>query len=131
MPDLNGRDQSRQPRERIAVRQNGRVLFIMLDEIDWIEAADNYVCIHCGPDTHVLRETMSAVEARLGPAHFVRIHRSAIVNIDRIKELQPWFRGDFPRDPARRYQTDIDKKPIARTWTRICCWARSRADFET
>jgi two-component system, LytTR family, response regulator len=84
-----------QSRERIAVRQNGRVLFIVLDEIDWIEAADNYVCLHCGAETHVLRETMSEVEARLGPARFVRIHRSAIVNIDRIKELQPWFRGDF------------------------------------
>jgi two-component system, LytTR family, response regulator len=81
--------------QRVAVRQNGRVLFITLDEIDWIEAADNYVCIHCGVETHVLRETMSEVEARLAPTRFVRIHRSAIVNIDRIKELQPWFRGDF------------------------------------
>ena len=80
---------------RIAVRQNGRVIFITLDEIDWIEAADNYVCLHCGAETHVLRETMSEVEAILGNARFVRIHRSAIVNIDRIKELQPWFRGDF------------------------------------
>jgi two-component system LytT family response regulator len=81
--------------ERIAVRQNGRVIFIKLEEIDWIEAADNYVCLHCGPETHVLRKTMGEVEARLSPARFVRIHRSAIVNIDRIKELQPWFRGDF------------------------------------
>jgi len=81
--------------DRIAVRQNGRVLFMTLDEIDWIEAADNYVCLHCGDKTHVLRETMSEVEARLAPARFVRIHRSAIVNIERIKELQPWFRGDY------------------------------------
>jgi two-component system, LytTR family, response regulator len=85
----------RQSPERIAVRQNGRVLFITLDEIDWIEAADNYVSLHCGVQTHLLRETMSDVEARLEPARFVRIHRSAIVNIDRIKELQPWFRGDY------------------------------------
>ena len=97
MPDLNGgyRKTSAVPPERIAVRRNGRVLFIMLDEIDWIEAADNYVCLHCGAETHVLRETMGEVEVRLGPARFVRIHRSAIVNIDRIKELQPWFRGDY------------------------------------
>jgi two-component system LytT family response regulator len=81
--------------ERIAVRQNGRILFITLAEIDWIEAADNYVCLHCGAATHMLRETMSEVEARLPEARFVRIHRSAIVNIDRIKELQPWFRGDY------------------------------------
>jgi two-component system LytT family response regulator len=108
MPDSNGRyrktiagaprnieSEMRQSPERIAVRRNGRVLFIMLDDIDWIEAADNYVCLHCGTETHVLRETMSEVEVRLGPARFVRIHRSAIVNIDRIKELQPWFRGDY------------------------------------
>jgi len=85
----------RQSPERIAVRQNGRVLFIVPGEIDWIEAANNYVCLHCGVETHILRETMSEVEARLAPARFVRIHRSAIVNIDRIKELRPWFRGDF------------------------------------
>jgi two-component system LytT family response regulator len=87
--------QPRQSPERIAVRQNGRVLFLTLDEIDWVEAADNYVCLHCGVETHMLRETMSEVEARLPLARFVRIHRSAIVNIDRIKELQPWFRGDY------------------------------------
>jgi len=58
--------------ERIAVRQNGRVLFMTLDEIDWIEAADNYVCLHCGAETHMLREKMSEVEARLALARFVR-----------------------------------------------------------
>src|SRR5579863_615666 len=79
--------------ERIAVRESGRVILLKIDDIDWIEAADNYVCLHCGAATHVLRETMNAVEERLGASRFVRIHRSAIVNIDRIKELQPWFRG--------------------------------------
>jgi len=85
----------RQSPQRIAVRRSGRVLLITLDEIDWIEAADNYVCLHCGRETHMLRETMSEVEARLDPARFTRIHRSAIVNVERIKELQPWFRGDY------------------------------------
>jgi two-component system LytT family response regulator len=89
------RPKMRQSPDRIAVRQNGRFLFMTLDEIDWIEAADNYVCLHCGGQTHVLRETMTEVEARLASARFVRIHRSAIVNIERIKELQPWFRGDY------------------------------------
>jgi two-component system, LytTR family, response regulator len=64
-------------------------------DIDWIEAADNYVCIHCGAETHVARETMNAMETRLDPSEFVRIHRSTIVNIDRIERLQPWFRGDY------------------------------------
>jgi two-component system LytT family response regulator len=81
--------------DRIAIRNNGRVIFLRLGEIDWIEAADNYVCLHCGKETHVLRETMSELEARLNPARFVRVHRSAIVNLDRIRELQPWFRGDY------------------------------------
>jgi two-component system LytT family response regulator len=81
--------------DRIAIRNNGRVIFLKLSEIDWIEAADNYVCLHCGRETHVLRETMSELEARLDPARFIRVHRSAIVNLDCIRELQPWFRGDY------------------------------------
>lgn len=85
----------RQAPQRIAIRKNGRVIFVTIEEIDWIEAADNYVCLHCAGETHVLRETIREMEARLDPARFVRVHRSAIVNIDRIKELQPWFRGDY------------------------------------
>jgi two-component system LytT family response regulator len=81
--------------DRIAVRNNGRVIFLKLGDIDWIEAADNYVCLHAGRETHILRETMSDLEARLDPARFIRVHRSAIVNLDCIKELQPWFRGDY------------------------------------
>jgi two-component system LytT family response regulator len=81
--------------DRIAVRNNGRVVFVKLADIDWIEAADNYVCLHCGRDTHIVRETMNELEARLDPAQFLRVHRSSIVNLDRIRELQPWFRGDY------------------------------------
>ena len=81
--------------DRIAVRNNGRVVFVKLEDIDWIEASDNYVCLHCGRDTHIVRETMSELESRLDPAQFLRVHRSSIVNLDRIKELQPWFRGDY------------------------------------
>ncbi len=85
----------RQAPQRMAIRKNSRVIFLTIEEIDWIEAADNYVCLHCGSETHVLRETIREMEARLDPARFIRVHRSAIVNIDRIKELQPWFRGDY------------------------------------
>jgi two-component system LytT family response regulator len=81
--------------DRIAVRNNGRVVFVKLTDIDWIEAADNYVCLHCGKETHVVRETMNELEARLDPARFLRVHRSSIVNLDRVRELQPWFRGDY------------------------------------
>jgi two-component system LytT family response regulator len=81
--------------DRIAVRNDGRLVFVKLAEIDWIEAADNYARLHCARETHVVRETMSELESRLNPAQFLRVHRSAIVNLDRIKELQPWFRGDY------------------------------------
>jgi two-component system LytT family response regulator len=80
---------------RLAVRTPGHVAIVRTEEIDWIEAADNYVCIHCGAETHVLRETMNMIEARLSDTQFQRVHRSTIVNVDRIKELQPWFRGDY------------------------------------
>jgi two-component system, LytTR family, response regulator len=86
---------ARRTPDRVAVRNNGRVVFVKMDEIDWIEASDNYVCLHCGKETHVLRETMGQLESRLDQARFLRVHRSAIVNLDRIKELQPWFRGDY------------------------------------
>ena len=88
------RPESKAP-DRIAVRNNGRILFLRLRDIDWIEASDNYVCLHCGKETHVLRETMTELEKRLDPAQFIRVHRSAIVNMDRIRELQPWFHGDY------------------------------------
>ncbi|MBI4905868.1 MAG: response regulator transcription factor [Acidobacteria bacterium] len=89
--------ESLRPRKeaRIAVRSGGSVLMVKTTEIDWVEAADNYICLHCGGTTHILRETMSSFGSLLDPATFVRIHRSAIVNLDRIQQLQPMFRGDY------------------------------------
>jgi len=81
--------------EKLIVRTGGRVLFVRIDEIDWIEAAGNYVRLHLGKDEFLYRETMTKLEAQLNPERFARIHRSIIVNTDRIKELQPWFRGDY------------------------------------
>jgi two-component system LytT family response regulator len=66
-----------------------------VEEIDWVEAADNYVRIHAGSEGHLIRETLQSLEGRLDPAKFLRIHRSTIVNIDRIRELQPMFHGDY------------------------------------
>jgi len=83
------------PVERLIVRSAGRVFFLRADEIDWIEAASNYVRLHVGNDTHLLRETMNGIEARLDGNKFLRIHRSTIVNVERVKELQPWFHGDY------------------------------------
>ncbi len=80
---------------RIAVKSSGRVVFVKVDDIDWVEAADNYVSLHVGNEEHLHRETMAALEAQLPPAKFMRISRSAIVNVDRIKELQPLFHGEY------------------------------------
>jgi two-component system LytT family response regulator len=85
----------RPPQERLAVKSGGRVSFVRIEDIDWIEAAGNYVRLHVGREEHLLRESMSGIEARLDPRCFVRIHRSTIVNIERIRELQPAFHGDY------------------------------------
>ena len=81
--------------DRIVVRAGGRVLFLRVDELDWIEAAGNYVRLHSGAEEYLYRETLSRMEAALDPARFARIHRSSIVNLERIKELHPLFRGDY------------------------------------
>ena len=81
--------------DRLPIKVDGKVLFLKIDEIDWIEAADNYVHVHVGKDSHMIRETMSAIETKLSPKKFLRISRSAIVNIERVKELQPMFHGEY------------------------------------
>ena len=81
--------------ERIAVKSSGRLLFVKMEDIDWVEAADNYVNLHVGKEQHLHRETMAAIEAQLPAASFMRISRSTIVNLDRIKELQPLFHGEY------------------------------------
>jgi two-component system LytT family response regulator len=88
------RPEARQP-GRLAVKTEGRVLLLKVDDIDWIESADNYVGVHVGPETHLLRETMNAMESRLPAERFLRISRSAIVNVERIRELQPMFHGEY------------------------------------
>jgi len=80
--------------ERLMVKSAGRVVFLRVDEIDWIEAAGSYVRLHVGRESHLLHEGISAVMGRLDPARFARVHRSTVVNLDRIRELQPWFHGD-------------------------------------
>jgi two-component system LytT family response regulator len=81
--------------QRLVFKTNGRILFLDLDEIDWIEAAANYVRLHAGSGCHLLRKTISQLSERLPSTKFVRIHRSLIVNISRIKELQPCNSGEY------------------------------------
>jgi two-component system LytT family response regulator len=80
---------------RFVVRSVGRIVFVRAQDVDWIEAAGNYVRLRIGKESHLLRETMSALETRLDPKVFARIHRSTIVNIDRIRELNHIFHGDY------------------------------------
>lgn len=81
--------------KRIMIKENGRLFFLKTPDVDWVEASGNYVRLHVGAESHLLRETMNGLEGRLDPERFLRIHRSTIVNIERIKELQPWFHGDY------------------------------------
>jgi two-component system, LytTR family, response regulator len=80
---------------RVPVRSEGRVRVIDLTDVDWLGAADNYVALHCAGREYLVRDTIAHLEQRLDPAHFVRVHRSTIVRIDRIAELIPDLHGDF------------------------------------
>ena len=85
--------------ERLSIKSTsksgGRITFLGVDEIDWIGAADNYVQVHAGRELHLLHATMNSLENRLDPNKFLRIHRSTIVNVERIKELHPMFHGEY------------------------------------
>lgn len=80
---------------RLLIKSAGRVFFLKTDEIDYVQAEDYYVKLHVGRKGHLLRETMNEMEAKLDPAKFLRIHRSTIVNIERIRELQQHFNGEY------------------------------------
>ena len=102
--------------KRLAIKGDGRVILVDVDEVDRLETAGNYVEVHSGARHHLVRETMASLEARLDPARFVRVSRSSIVNADRVRELQPMFNGDFVvvlRDGtkvagSRRYRAGFD-----------------------
>jgi two-component system, LytTR family, response regulator len=80
--------------ERLAIKADGKVSLLAVDEVDWIEAADYCVRIHAAGRVHLLREPMKDLERRLDPRRFFRVHRSAIVNLARVRELHPYFRGE-------------------------------------
>jgi two-component system LytT family response regulator len=81
--------------KRLAVRSAGKTLFIDVEELDWVQGAENYVELHAGQATHLLHVTMNALEKSLDPAAFLRIHRSLIVNVRRIRDLQPGAHGEY------------------------------------
>jgi two-component system, LytTR family, response regulator len=104
------------PNNRLVVKSAGRIQFVNVEELDWIEAAGNYIKLHVGGTEHLLRETMDAMAARLPAAQFFRIRRAVIVNAERIREMQPLFKGEYLillRDgteltSSRRYRTQLD-----------------------
>jgi two-component system LytT family response regulator len=106
--------------DRVIVRAEGRIFFLASGEIDWIEAQGNYVNLHCGGRTHLLREALGSLETRLDPRIFLRISRSAIVKVDSIRELRPLFRGDYQvilRDGAllrlsHRYRANLNRNAL-------------------
>jgi two-component system, LytTR family, response regulator len=79
---------------RISVRDRDRVRFVKTSDIDWLEASGNYVILHTGKENHVLRETLTALEAQLSPREFVRLSRSALVNLDRVQHVEPMFNDE-------------------------------------
>ncbi|MBA3963172.1 MAG: response regulator transcription factor [Chthoniobacterales bacterium] len=81
--------------DRIAVKHRGRILLLKVQEIDWIEAEENYVRLHTGAGSYLTRETLSGLEGKLDPKHFLRIHRSAMVNLERLTEIEPTFHGEY------------------------------------
>jgi two-component system LytT family response regulator len=85
----------RQPLDRLVVKSPGRVLFLGVADIDWIEAADYYACLHVGDATHLIRRTLAELERDLGEERFFRIHRSVIVNLERIRGLELQLDGEY------------------------------------
>jgi two-component system, LytTR family, response regulator len=102
---------------RIAVRNGERVTFVATEDVDWIEAAGNYAVVHVGKETHILRETMSTLESQLPPKAFLRVSRSAILNLRRVQELQAVAPGenvcilkDGQRVPMTRTLREVEEK---------------------
>jgi two-component system LytT family response regulator len=107
---------------RLAIRDAGRVVFLQLDEIDWIEAEGNYVRLHVGKESHLLRETMSSTEARLTSQKFLRVSRSTMVNLERVTELHPLFHGDsvvILRDGTRLTVSRVYREALDRLVTQL------------
>lgn len=111
--------------QRLAVTHRERVMFVRTQDIDWLQAAGNYVTVHVGTASYLLRETLNALESRLDPKQFMRLHRSAIVNVDRIQQLSPWVRGE-----QAAVLTNGTQLTVGRTYrARLAALLRNSVDF--
>jgi two-component system LytT family response regulator len=100
----------RQPVERLVVRNRGQLVFLNAGDIDWIEAADYYACLHVGNDTHIMRRTLLDLERNLGDEKFIRIHRSTIVNLDRIRGLELLDDGEYEVVLASKVRLRVSRR---------------------
>jgi two-component system, LytTR family, response regulator len=115
VPVATGPEEVRDRSKRILIKERDSVFFVKTENIDWVEAAKDYVVIHVGQKKHLLRESMTRMEKRLDPSTFVRIHRSSIVNVERIKELKAYFHGDYIV-----YMNDGSELKLSRRyWSRV------------
>ncbi len=106
--------------DRLMVKESNSIRLVRTAEVEYIEAAGNYVCLRVGNQSYVLREALADLEARLDPSQFVRIHRSYVVNREFVAELRPWFQGDY-----RVVLTGGAELPLSRgfresAWSRLC-----------
>ncbi|MDZ4799378.1 MAG: LytTR family DNA-binding domain-containing protein [Bryobacteraceae bacterium] len=92
--DAVNRVHARRSEPRLSFQAGRNTVLLRTTDVDWIESANNYACVHCGDQTYVVRETLHSLESRLPPDRFVRIHRSAIVNVSRVREIRPTLNGD-------------------------------------
>jgi two-component system LytT family response regulator len=84
-----------EPLDRVVIKSGGRIYFLKTEDIDWVEGAGDYLTLHSGSQTHLIRETMGNFHSKLAPQKFLRIHRSTIVNIERIKDIRPLYKGEY------------------------------------
>ncbi|HET8763498.1 MAG TPA: LytTR family DNA-binding domain-containing protein [Gemmatimonadales bacterium] len=92
---LESRQGAARHARRIMVQEQERIRFVPVETVDWFEADRNYVLLHCGKDVFRVRMTLTSLQAELDPSRFIRVHRSTVLNLDRIREVQPWFGGDY------------------------------------
>jgi two-component system LytT family response regulator len=106
---------------RLAVRDRDRICVLDVDEVDWIDVEDEQVMVHVGDRAYLIRRTLTELEARLNPAHFFRAHRSAIVNLSRVKEVIPWFKGSHKLRLTTGAEVDLSRAR-ARALRKILGW---------
>jgi two-component system, LytTR family, response regulator len=114
--------------DRFLIRERGKVVVVRADDVDWVEAADDYATLHVGRDSHLLRQTMADLEARLDGNRFVRVHRRAIVNLDRVREVRPRMHGDSTIVLAGGTHVRLSRTRRTEFETRLAGSPRARSD---